>query len=650
MFGDRMIQFIALVIAIISITVCGSLLPKLVDISEEHTLHYTDIAVESAPPFVVLGSMIGAVRGIIVDYLWIKVNLMKQKGLFYDVMADADMITKLQPRFAAVWAFHGHNMAYNISVIHNTAAERWEWVMAGINLVRNKGLRYNPNDLQLHRELSFWFSHKIEGVADDAHFYYKKELCKEWHYLLGQPPAGHEDRIAWIKEIADAAESLEAAEARTSGIKALVERLRSQLSPYDQRFTFSLDRKLLRVYGEWISINEQSAVALIKGTKERRLRDDLFFKIFDEIAKDPDAHDAWKTLLAHIRKRVLVDEYNMDPQLMYEYTRDYGPIDWRHGSAHALYWALKGAEQGGSRVISEADAYSVVNNDRAQIQAMQDLARWGRINFDPFSNDIPGRYPEPAWIGVIDKYWETLSIKHKETRGPGVDLFMDFHKNFLSSAVRELYRSGETVLAQQFMDRLKSLYGRGQFGDPKFSLPMREFAAQETQEQYDMQPFLAPSEVAAALRYAVLYGWGRNRPEIFKEAKRFADDVLEFYTTTNYNKFVTKMGTARLADLIGTLEGTLVAVCQQVMTDPTIGFFDRMVIYNRMPAEYQIQIYDAIYPSIVRDLQNSDVTAQVSIDVALPIPPGIQAYRQQKAQEEKEKGQIKTQDSQKERK
>ena len=129
---------------------------------------------------------------------------MKQKGLFFDVMADADMITKLQPRFAAVWAFHGHNMAYNISVIHNTAAERWEWVMAGINLVRNKGLRYNPNDLQLHRELSFWFSHKIEGVADDAHFYYKKELCKEWHYLLGQPPVDHEDRIAWIKEVADA--------------------------------------------------------------------------------------------------------------------------------------------------------------------------------------------------------------------------------------------------------------------------------------------------------------------------------------------------------------------------------------------------------------------------------------------------------------
>jgi hypothetical protein len=126
-------------------------------------LRYTDVAVEGAPPAVALGTAIGALRGLIVDYLWIKIHLQKQKGLYYEVMADADLITKLQPRFSAVWAFHGHNMAYNISVAHNTEQERWEWVSAGIDLVRNRGLRYNPNDLQLHRELAFWFAHKIEG-------------------------------------------------------------------------------------------------------------------------------------------------------------------------------------------------------------------------------------------------------------------------------------------------------------------------------------------------------------------------------------------------------------------------------------------------------------------------------------------------------
>ncbi len=118
--------------------------------SDGHGLRYTDISVEGAPPIVALGTAIGALRGIIVDYLWLKVNMMKEEGQFYEVMSDAELITKLQPRFAQVWGFHGHNMAYNISVLTNTPEERWDWVKAGVDLVRNQGLRYNPNDVVLH--------------------------------------------------------------------------------------------------------------------------------------------------------------------------------------------------------------------------------------------------------------------------------------------------------------------------------------------------------------------------------------------------------------------------------------------------------------------------------------------------------------------
>ena len=36
---------------------------------------------------------------MIVDYLWLKVNMMKEEGQFYEVMSDAELITQLQ-RFA----------------------------------------------------------------------------------------------------------------------------------------------------------------------------------------------------------------------------------------------------------------------------------------------------------------------------------------------------------------------------------------------------------------------------------------------------------------------------------------------------------------------------------------------------------------------
>ena len=166
---DRAIQLIAVVILILSTVASGRILPIILDQSEKNVLRYTNVSVKGAPPWVAIGTAIGALRGLIVDILWMKINSMKSKGLFYEIMADAEMITKLQPRFAEVWAFHGHNMAYNISVAMHTERERWEWVNAGIRLVRNEGIRANPNDMYLHKELAFWFAHKIEGQADDAH-------------------------------------------------------------------------------------------------------------------------------------------------------------------------------------------------------------------------------------------------------------------------------------------------------------------------------------------------------------------------------------------------------------------------------------------------------------------------------------------------
>ncbi len=74
---DRIIQLAALVVMVVSTVACGGLLPSLLDLSEEHSLRYTDVSVEGAPPFVAIGTAIGALRGVIVDYLWIKVIMMK---------------------------------------------------------------------------------------------------------------------------------------------------------------------------------------------------------------------------------------------------------------------------------------------------------------------------------------------------------------------------------------------------------------------------------------------------------------------------------------------------------------------------------------------------------------------------------------------
>ena len=629
---DRTIQAVAAAVLIGAMSVSGSVLSRLTAMSERHVLRYTDVAVAGAPPVVALGTAIGALRGIIVDYLWIKVQLMKEKGLYYEVMADADLITKLQPRFSAVWAFHAHNMAYNISVAHNTEQERWEWVKQGIDLIRNKGLRYNPNDLQLHRELAFFFAHKLEGVSDDAHLFYKREFAREWHNILGRPPYDYEARIQWIKTVADAAATLDQAERATPGVAALVEKLRTELEPFKDRYRFALDKSFLKAFAEWQAIMGQSAYAQLFDFEARTRQDNPVFVVFDELASDPVYAEAWNALVAHVRKRVLLDDYNMDPQLMYEYTRDFGPIDWRHGQAHALFWSLKGSDEGEDRIaLNVEDVYRIVNNDRLKLQAMQGLARWGRINLDPFSNDWVSRLPDPRWIDVIDRYWEEYSLKHRFTRGTGADMFMGFHQNFLSSSVRELYRSGEVQLAQKYLDRLCELYGMGnpQRPDPKYCAPVDIFAWNEVKGEYEFQSHLAASEVAASLRYAFRIGIGQNRPEVFQAALAFSKQVTEYFKGNEYNAFLSKMGSARLGALIDDLEKSAVTVFAQLMVDTTVDMGERLVIYRRAPDDLKVRIYDMVAPLLRAQLQIHPLGSRLPFDQAFPEPPGLKAYRLQ---------------------
>jgi len=642
---DRLIQLVALCTTIVATIGAGTMLPVLIDKSERHVLRYTDVSIEGAPPIVALGTAIGALRGLIVDYLWIKVHLMKERGLYYEVMHDAELITKLQPRFAAVWAFHGHNMAYNISVTTHTEEERWEWVNAGIRLVRNEGLRYNPNDLQLHRELAWWFAHKIEGFSDDAHLYYKTEFAREWHYLLGEPPESHEERIEWIKAIADAPETLDVAARRTPGVQALVERLAAAMEDVREPQHFRPTYRFLRHYGDWKAITEQSAVAQLLGMEESLRETSALFRAFDEIARDPEHAEAWETLLQYVRKRVLLDEYNMDPQLMYEFTRDLGPIDWRNAQAHALYWSRRGSITAERRVLREDDVYMVLNNDRTQIQAMQGLARWGRISFDPFSSELPSRFPDSRWIEPIEEMFHHLYAKHNEVRGAGGDTFIAFLQNFMGSSIRELYRSGEWAEAKRLMERLDAIFGTGQIGgpigaNPVYSLPLDVFVREQVEAEYAHQPHLAPSEVAAALRRGIRVGVLNDRPEVFEQSLVFADRVIEYFKGNEYYAFVNKFGRGRMNELIHQLERSLETAFEQLMRDPTVPLQERLTIWrqiDRFEPRLRLRVYDRVKPYIERQFTMNPLARNYELDEVFPQPPGLEAYRAQLARERAER-------------
>lgn len=184
---NRWIQVVSLVMAAILLIAAGLLNPVLNDLKKTHGLVRADPLV-NAPPMVAFTTVVlGAFRGIIADVLWLRAGTLQEQGKFFELVQLAEWITTLEPRFPGVWAFHAWNLAYNISVLFDDPADRWRWVRNGVMLLRDRGLRYNPGEAQLYRELGWLFQHKIGGEYDEAHFYYKGAWAREMTDLFDGP-------------------------------------------------------------------------------------------------------------------------------------------------------------------------------------------------------------------------------------------------------------------------------------------------------------------------------------------------------------------------------------------------------------------------------------------------------------------------------
>lgn len=151
---------------------------------------------KGAPPVLAMTTVaLGGFRGLISNMLWIRANDLQENDKYFEMVQLADWITKLEPHFTQVWLFESWNMAYNISVKFKDAPDRWRWVQRGIELLRDDGLRYNPHDVLIHRELAGFFQHKVGANMDDAHLYYKKMWANNMAEVLGMEKPNWDELI-----------------------------------------------------------------------------------------------------------------------------------------------------------------------------------------------------------------------------------------------------------------------------------------------------------------------------------------------------------------------------------------------------------------------------------------------------------------------
>jgi hypothetical protein len=152
---------------------------------ERHGL-VRNLELKGAPPILQFTTVaLGGFRGLIANILWVRATELQDEDKFFEMVQLADWITKLEPHFVQVWLVQAWNMAYNISVKFPEASDRWRWVQRGTELLRDEGLKYNPDEPLIYRELAWFFQHKMGANLDDAHMFYKRAWVKEMQQALG---------------------------------------------------------------------------------------------------------------------------------------------------------------------------------------------------------------------------------------------------------------------------------------------------------------------------------------------------------------------------------------------------------------------------------------------------------------------------------
>ena len=121
---------------------------------------------------------LGGLRSIAAEIVWFRADRLQEEGRYVELAQLASTLAFLEPHTPEVWSHAAWNLAYNVSVMMPTAADRWRWVLAAIRLLRDEGLALNPRSPELCRELAWLFELKIGADIDSASPVYREEWKK----------------------------------------------------------------------------------------------------------------------------------------------------------------------------------------------------------------------------------------------------------------------------------------------------------------------------------------------------------------------------------------------------------------------------------------------------------------------------------------
>ncbi len=579
---------------------------------------------ELPPHLALLTTGLGSFRGLFVNYLWHRANVLQEQGRYFEANSLAQAITSLLPDSAAVWSFHGWNMAYNISVATYTPQERWDWVRKGVDLLRQQGIRANPVDIRIYRELTWIFLHKIGERSDDMHWYYKREMAYAWQELLGESidRLSPEQAVANLRAIAEAPRELEVLVQQQPKVADVLNRLRAAGYKPDEAFVRAVGRVLML---------RSSLDARLMGVQPADVGfDTAVAALMDEPALTP----ALDALLASLRRRTLEDRFNMDPSFMlrlqlppqqFDGGFDYGILDWRLPAAHALYWAQLGTTR--LRDVGRLRQIDYINTLRHVRHALQQMCHFGRISFDPISRNLH-LMPDPRFFDAYEKAFlaDMATVEDTPDNQGVLNSFKVGHENLLLDASRTHYLFGDKQVAAAYYKRAHDTYrnavwNQNQIRQVRYDLPLEEFILVELRESIGDRSMAAVLQlVQGMLMQAFVQGLDAGYPEVYFRQRELARRIhADFQARANLMPYE---GQQRMALL--PFDDIEAQTFERYLIEPGVPLLDRARMWNNAPLVLQRRTYDRIAPIIFEQVENPAVARRL-----IPAPEGLETYRAQ---------------------
>jgi hypothetical protein len=140
-------------------------------------------------------------RGVAANILWEKAIDFKMKKDWTNFGATLNQITKIQPNFIKVWINQAWNLAYNCSVEFDDYRQRYQWVIKGIDFLK-EGIKYNQRQPRLLWDMGWTISQKI-GKADE-HKQFRKLFKEDDDFNANVPIAQRDNWLVGKKRYDDA--------------------------------------------------------------------------------------------------------------------------------------------------------------------------------------------------------------------------------------------------------------------------------------------------------------------------------------------------------------------------------------------------------------------------------------------------------------